>query len=250
MTEDTPRAETERALRDGAAAVGVALDDGQVERLLAYLAAMLDWNAKVNLTAVREPAAAVERHLVDSLSLVPIWHELAGEAPPRRVLDLGTGGGFPGAPLAVAWPDARVLQIDGTLKKVRIVNDCLNRAGIANASAFQCRGAELPGRKPDARHGFDLCVARAVGPAPGLLDELWRLTATGGLIFLMKGPEPPEDELAAARDMARRRHLVELPPHATGLPGGQQGLALVYRSEHRPSERPPPEKRPPRRRRR
>jgi 16S rRNA (guanine527-N7)-methyltransferase len=242
VTDDTPRRETEAALRAGADALGVSLDDSQVERLLAYLEAMLDWNTKVNLTAVREPAAAVERHLVDSLSLVPVWHAVAGDAPPRRVLDLGTGGGFPGAPLAVAWPSARVLQIDGTLKKVKIVNDCLNRAGIANASALQCRGDALPAMKPDAKHGFDLCVARAVGPAPKLLEELWKLTATDGVIVLMKGAEPPEDEIAAAREVAARRHLVELPPHRTGLPGGQQGAALVYRSQHRPSERPKPTK--------
>ena len=245
MTDDTPqpempRPEMERALRRGAESLGIALDDAQVAQLLAYLAAMLDWNEKVNLTAVREPVAAVERHLVDSLSLVPLWRALAGEAAPVRVLDLGTGGGFPGAPLAVVWPKARVLQIDGTGKKVKIVNDCLIRAGIKNATAFQCRGQELSARRPDALHGFDLCVARAVGPAPRLLEELSKLVAPRGYVILMKGPEPPAEELAAAREAAKRRNLVELPPMPTGLPGGEQGLALVYRGQTEAPKRRPP----------
>ncbi len=224
----------ERALRDGAGALGVVLDDGQVARLLDYLESVLDWNTMVNLTAVRDPVAAVERHLLDSLSLVPVWHAVAGEAPPARVLDVGTGGGFPGAPLAVAWPQARVLQIDGTGKKVKIVNDSLIRAAIDNSVALQCRGAELPARRPDTRQGFDLCVARAVGPAPTLLQEMARLVKPGGYVLLMKGPAPPEDELAAAREMARRRELREIPPLRTGLPDGERGLALIYRGEMQP----------------
>src|SRR5215510_726345 len=136
------------SLVEGARALGVALDGAQAARLDAYLDAVLDVNRTLNLTSVRDRGDAVVRHLLDSLSVVPAWHALAGPAPPRRVLDLGTGGGFPGAVLAVAWPESRALLIDGTGKKARAVADCLARAGIGNAEALQARGTDLPKLRP------------------------------------------------------------------------------------------------------
>ncbi len=224
-------------LRDGAARLGVALDEAQCAQLLRYLEALLEWNEKINVTAVREPAAAVERHLVDSLSLVPVWRAVAGDAPPVRFLDLGTGGGFPGVPLAVAWPGARALLIDGTGKKVRVVADCLARAGIANAEALQCRGHLLPRERPGLRGGFPLVVARAVGPAPALLREIAPLLARDGVALLMKGPEPPADELREAADVARETGLAVLPQRTSGMPGGDRGSVLVFRRARAPQRR-------------
>jgi len=189
---------------------------------------VLDVNERLNLTSVRGRDDAVVRHLLDSLSIVPVWRDVRGDAPPRRVLDLGTGGGFPGAPLAVAWPSARVLLIDGTGKKARAVAECLARAGVANAEAIQARGADLPKLRPDSRGAFDLCVARAVGPAEELVAELAPLVATGGFVFLMKGPNTSADEIAAGEREAKRRGLVALPTRTTDVPGLERRMVLVY----------------------
>ena len=102
---------------------------------------MLDENTRINLTGVRDREDAIVRHLVDSLSVVSVWHRIAGPTAPRRVLDVGTGGGFPGAVLAVAWPRTEVLLIDGTGKKIRAVARCLEAAGIDNAEALPAGGA-------------------------------------------------------------------------------------------------------------
>ncbi len=216
-------------LTAGGDALGLKLSEAQVRSLLTYLAAVLERNERVNVTSVRDPLEAVTRHLLDSLSIVPIWHDLYGPRPPKRVLDLGTGGGFPGAPLAIAWPRSRVLMIDGTGKKVRIVNESLEIADVPNAQALQCRGADLPKARPNSRRGFELCVARAVGRAGPLLAELAPLVAHGGRILLMKGPNPPSDELKEAAREIRRRHLVAEPSRETGVPGGERGQALIWR---------------------
>ena len=216
------------ALVEGGRALGVALDEAQVARLDAYLDAVLDVNRTLNLTSVRDRGNAVVRHLLDSLSVVPAWHAVAGPSPPRRVLDLGTGGGFPGAVLAVAWPESHVLLIDGTGKKARAVAQCLARAGIANAEALQARGAELPKIRPAARASFDLCVARAVGPAAELVREFAPLVASGGRIFLMKGPNTAADEIADGEREARRHGLVAEPQRTADVPGLERRLLLVF----------------------
>jgi 16S rRNA (guanine527-N7)-methyltransferase len=231
--------ELETILRQGADALGVPLDDKQVGQLLGYLANVLEWNQKINVTAVRSPKEAVVRHLVDSLSIVPVWHALNDEAPPGAVLDLGTGGGFPGAPLAIAWPTCRALLIDGTGKKIKVVADSLEVAGVANAEAFQSRAEQLHAHREDSIQGYDLCVARAVGPAPRLLHEFRKLVAPGGTILLMKGAQPTDDELAAANDAARKAEMTPLPHQQTGMPGGDRGTVLAFRCDAAPINRPP-----------
>ncbi len=188
---------------------------------------MLEANRSLNLTSVRDRADAVTRHLLDSLSVVPAWRDLAGQAPPGRVLDLGTGGGFPGAVLAVAWPSARVLMVDSTGKKVRAVAACLAAAGVGNAEARQLRGEQIPALHPEMRGAFDLCVARAVGEAADLVRELAPLVAPGGLVLLMKG-EPDADEVAAGAKEAARRGLVALAPRRADVPGLDRRTILAY----------------------
>jgi 16S rRNA (guanine527-N7)-methyltransferase len=178
---------------------------------------------------VRDRDDAVVRHLLDSLSLVTVWHAVHGDEPPARVLDLGTGGGFPGAVLAVVWPSTRVLMIDGTGKKVHAVSGCLARAGIPNAEAFQVRGADLPKVRPTARASFDLCAARAVASADVLVREFAPVVAPGGVVLLMKGPNTGGDEIAAGDREAKRRGLTVETPRTTDVPGLERRLVLVYR---------------------
>lgn len=212
----------------GAEALGVRLSPAAAERMLAYLDALLAANERVNLTAIRDRDEAIVRHLLDSLSVVPIWHGLAGDDPPSRMVDLGTGGGFPGAPLAVVWPTTQALLIDGTGKKVRAVAECLATAGIENAEALQSRGADLPRVRPGSKGAFDLVVARAVSRAAKVVHETWKLLAPGGRLLVMKGPEVGRDELAPAEEEARRRGLVPEPWRKTSVPGLERRTVLVY----------------------
>ena len=213
---------------EGATAVRAPLSAEQAERLLAYLDAVLDENTRVNLTGIRDRADAVVRHLIDSLSLVGVWRAVAGEGPPRRVLDVGTGGGFPGAPLAVVWPETPCLLIDSTGKKVRAVERTLGAAEIPNARALQVRGEQLAGLYPRRRRSFDLVVARAVGRTARLLGECRELVAPGGRLLVMKGPEPPADELDEAAEAAPGAGLVLDSVQETAVPGLDRRKVLVY----------------------
>jgi 16S rRNA (guanine527-N7)-methyltransferase len=216
-------------LVEGAKALGVPLDASQIARLDAYLDAVLEINKTLNLTSIRDRDDAVVRHVLDSLSVVPVWHAAAGAASPRSILDLGTGGGFPGAVLAVAWPDARVLMVDSTAKKVRAVAQALATAGVVNADTRAVRGEQMPALMPTTRGAFDLCIARAVGQAEQLVGELAPLLAKGGRILLMKGPSTAPEEIAAGEREAKRRGLVAEETRTTDVPGLERRLVLVYR---------------------
>ncbi len=215
-------------LVDGSEAVGHPVTAAEAARLLEYLDAVLELNRQINLTGVRDRADAVVRHLLDSLSVAAAWHALAGAEPPATLLDLGTGGGFPGAPLAIVWPGTRALLLDRTGKKAAAVTECLERVGVGNAQAFQATGSQLHALRPETRGTFELCVARAVGRAAPVLDELRRLPAPGGRIFLMKGPEPPDDEVKDAGREARRLGFTVEPPLTTSVPGLLHRKLLVY----------------------
>ncbi|MCE9637186.1 MAG: class I SAM-dependent methyltransferase [Planctomycetes bacterium] len=212
----------------------MTIDLATATKLLAYLDRVLEINQTLNLTAVRDREDAIVRHILDSLTLVPVWREVTGRDAPKWFLDLGTGGGFPGAVLAAVWPKSRALLIDSTGKKVRAVDDALKVSGIARASApsvetLHARGVEVPSQVPRARRGIDLCVARAVGPAFGLVREMAPLLAPGGVILLMKGPEPPAEEIAAGEREATDRGLVTLPIRTTRVEGLETRTVLVYR---------------------
>jgi 16S rRNA (guanine527-N7)-methyltransferase len=203
----------EQTLRQGAEAMGLALDRGCVERLLAYLRLLEKWNRTYNLTAVRDPADMVARHLLDSLAVLP---ELAGP----EVLDIGTGPGLPGIPLALARPDLEFTLLDSNLKMLRFVRQALHELHIKNAAAVQARvEAFRPGKI------FATLIARAFASIPDMLIACGHLAAPGSRILAMKGAYP-QQELAAVPPSYRvvevkalrvpgldaERHLVVITP--------------------------------------
>jgi 16S rRNA (guanine527-N7)-methyltransferase len=170
----------------GAAALGLALDAAQGERLLRLLDELAQWNRAYNLTAITDRAAMLTHHLLDSLAA---HGELAGE----RVLDLGTGAGFPGLPLALASPQRHFTLLDGTAKKIRFVAHAARVLGLANVAAVQGRAGAW---QPEAR--FDTVIARAVAPVSELAVLAAPLLAPGGRLVACKGQRrEAEAELAA-----------------------------------------------------
>lgn len=165
--------------------LGIDLDESQLDVLWRYGVMLRERNEHVNLTSVTTPEGILTVHMLDSLTLVPHL----GDA--NRVVDVGTGGGFPGIPLAVACPQRRFTLIDGTQKKIRFVAESIEALGIRNAQAIAARGESFLGEK-----NFDVVVARAVGNLADLLHNAGPLLAPGGRLLAMKG-KSPEDEVAA-----------------------------------------------------
>lgn len=165
----------------GTVALGLALGDAQHDALLDYLALLARWNATYNLTAVREVEAMIERHLLDSLAIVPHVRE-------ARVADLGTGAGLPGIPLAIARPDVQVVLVESNGKKARFLREAQRQLALANVVV---REARAESGKPGE---VDAVVARALAALPDLAALAAHWLAAGGTLYAMKGPGH-EDEL-------------------------------------------------------
>jgi len=172
-----------RRLDDGAAEMGVQLDEAQVDLLWRYGHMLRERNEHVNLTSIVSPEGILTLHMLDSLSVV----SHLGDA--RTVVDVGTGGGFPGVPLAVACPEREFTLIDGTQKKIRFVSESIEQLDIRNARALAARAETLP---PD--QVFDVVVARAVSSLAELVHNAGRLVAPNGRLLAMKG-RLSEDEI-------------------------------------------------------
>ena len=189
-----------RCLVSGGAALGIPLDEAAVGRLLAFLELLGRWNLAYNLTAVRDPQEQVPRHLLDSLTVLPY---LFGDT----VLDLGTGAGLPGLPLAICDPDRRYCLIDGNGKKVRFVRQVVMELGLANVEAVHCRiESYRPGRK------FSTIVTRAVAAIVEIQTLAAPLLDRPGRLLVMKG-RYPDDELRhpALSDLNLAVHPLRVP---------------------------------------
>jgi 16S rRNA (guanine527-N7)-methyltransferase len=164
-------------LVEGAAALGTALDETQVRRLGEYLALLQTWNRKINLTAIVEERAVVELHFLDSLAVVPLVRDCG------TLLDVGSGGGFPGAVLAVALPSLRVTAIDGVAKKVAFLQT-LKRTIAPNLEPLHTRDESMD-------RTFDAAVSRATWDPPEWLLHGTRLVAPCGLLIAMQTGDAP-----------------------------------------------------------
>ncbi len=175
--------------------IGVELEAAKVSQLAHYLARLLEINEKFNLTAIREPNAAWRRHIIDSLTLVPGMME---NPLGSRVVDIGSGGGLPGIPLAIAFPQFKFTLVEATGKKARFLQETAEALGLTNVTVANER-AEIVGQDKTHRGQYDIAVCRAIGPMVELLEYSMPLLKIGGLLLAMKGPKA-EEELELAGD--------------------------------------------------
>jgi 16S rRNA (guanine527-N7)-methyltransferase len=208
--------------------LGIVATQAQQEWMLQYLFGLLDANTRVNLTSITDPEDAIRLHLADSLAALP---ELL-TAPAGRVLDMGSGGGFPGVPLAAVSGREFVL-LDSVAKKVTAVASVLGALPTPGATIVVSpeRAEEIAGTQGA---GFAAVVARALAPLPSLVELAAPLLIDGGLLIALKGsPEPAEylsglaaGELAGMAELTRRELTL---PH-----GGEARTIVVYRKTGRP----------------
>ena len=159
------------------------LPDGYVERAVAYAGLLLEANRRLNLTRVTDPGEVARLHLLDALAALP----LLDAAAPSTALDLGSGGGVPGIPLALARPAVRWLLVDSVRKKAEVLGSMVGELGLANVTIVTER-AELLGRADDHRERYDLVAARACAALPVLAELALPLLAVGGILVAWKGP--------------------------------------------------------------
>lgn len=200
MTEQVFASALREQLVEGAAALGVMLSPSDERQLLAYLALLDKWNRVYNLTAVRETGRMVSHHLLDSLAIVPYVQS-------GRVLDVGSGGGLPGIPLAIARPELQVTLIDSVAKKTAFLLQAKAELELENVSVVTGRVETLH----DAT-GFDTITSRAFSDLKEFVTLTRHLLAPGGRWLAMKGLYPHE-EIAALPDwvLLRGEHVLTIP---------------------------------------
>jgi 16S rRNA (guanine527-N7)-methyltransferase len=187
------RALPEGDLAAGARELSVALDDDACRMLALYEEELLLWNRRLNLTAIEDPAQVRVKHFLDSLSGALVV-DLAAAA---SLVDVGTGAGFPGLVLKIAFPHLRLLLLDAVQKRLRFLERLCQRLGIRDV-AFRHARAEEAGRDPAFRERFDVVTARAVAPLNVLCEYCLPLARVGGVFLAYKGPEIDEEIARAA----------------------------------------------------
>lgn len=175
-----------------AKAMGVKIKPEQAERFQVYLELLLEWNEKQNLTAITEPQLVAEKHFLDSLTLLR-----CGIKEGAKLIDVGTGAGFPGVPLKILRPDLELTLLDGANKRLAFLREVCAKLGLQ--AEFLHKRAEEAGRDSLLRERFDVATARAVAPLPVLAEYCLPLVKMRGWFLAMKGPGAGEELAQAAR---------------------------------------------------
>lgn len=173
--------------------LGFRLSKEQVSALKVYETDLLDWNARISLTAIRDPEGVRAKHFLDSLTVLLAWERYA---PPERLIDVGTGAGFPGLVLKLIWPATRVTLVESIHKKADFCRHIVARLGLEQVQVLSER-AEVVGQDPFHRQRYDLAVARAVARMPILMEYLLPLVHNNGVVMAMKGESAPAETQSA-----------------------------------------------------
>ncbi len=175
-----------------AAPYGVEVDATLVERLAVYARLLVEWNERMNLTAITDPVGITVKHFADSLTAAPLLPEGA-----FSLIDVGTGAGFPGVPLALLRSDCRLTLLDSLNKRLVFLETVCKELALP-VTLIHAR-AEEGGRKPELREQFDVATARAVAALPTLCEYCLPFVKVGGRFIALKGPDGEREQEAAAR---------------------------------------------------
>lgn len=205
---------------EGVRQLGLALSDAQLEQFLTYRTELLDWNTRMNLTAITEPEEVLIRHFLDSLSLLHVYDE-----PHTCLLDIGSGAGFPGLPLKIMRPNWQVVLVEATGKKVTFLRHIIETLQLQDIVALQGR-AEVLAHEPNYRAAFDVVTARAVASLPTLLEYAAPFCRVGGQIILPK-KGALEEELAQGKRAGQQLGATFKADLAVTLPCLDDGRRLL-----------------------
>lgn len=205
----------ESDLRRAASTLNLEPSDRDLQRLLEYLQLLSKWNKTYNLTAVRDSEEMLWRHLVDALSVAPYING-------PRILDVGTGPGLPGIPLAILYPTLSFSLLDSNVKKTRFLTQSVIELGLSNVEVLHTRVETLSGTEC-----FDQIVSRAFASLDKMVDLCHPLLLPSGQFLAMKGQQPLDEQAALEKAFAHRFKITE--DVSLDVPGceGQRHLIII-----------------------
>jgi len=168
--------------------LNISADSETILKFEKYMKLVLAWNEKVNLTAITDESEFIKKHFIDSV-LCAGFDEMKNA---KTMIDVGTGAGFPGVPLALIFPDKRFLLIDSLGKRIKILDEILESLGIANVETLHTRAEDLAHNEA-YREKFDICVSRAVANLATLSEYCLPFVNIGGTFISYKGPDAGEE---------------------------------------------------------
>ena len=213
----------------------IDLSEKQLSQFDAFRTCLMEKNKVMNLTAIREPEDIEIKHFIDSLTSVNLIKELKGEK--FSLVDLGTGGGFPGIPLKIVFPEADFTLVDSVGKKINFVNEAIETLGLKKIKGVASRAEDLGRGKK--RESFDLCTSRAVAKMEVLLEYCLPLVKVGGYCILYKNADFEEELKDGKRALkilggrVAKTEKFELPKGA-----GSRGLIVIRKEKAAPVQYP------------
>lgn len=186
--------------KQGLADLSLTLTDEQLNQFITYYELLVETNKVMNLTAITEFDEVIEKHFLDSLSICRVYDfkKVSGEAGEVKVLDLGTGAGFPGIPLKIAFPEIEFVLADSLNKRIRFLQDVISQLGLRKIEAVHARAEEIA-RNKTYREQFNLCVSRAVANLSTLSEYCIPFVKEGGKFISYKSGEVDEEVEQAKR---------------------------------------------------
>lgn len=175
-----------RHVKQKAQEIGYNLQEEQLEQFFTYKELLIEWNKKMNLTAIEQEEDIITKHFIDSLSIASYIPDTA------KVIDIGTGAGFPGIPLKILKKDLSITLLDSLNKRITFLEEVIRNLSLENIQAVHARAEELA-HKEEYREQYDIAVSRAVAPMHTLLEYMLPYVKIGGKCICMKGPNLQEE---------------------------------------------------------